>query len=360
LRRISVDSAQMGMTLARDIYDTLGKLVLEGGTTLDVAHMPVLSRLEVGSIIVQDSRVDDVVIVPLIPEDVEAQAVRLVYSLLAGNQAGLPEHIKIDLQTVARIIKRMIQGFYSTFMGEINPEGCRSKGNFEYIHPVKVAELSMMIGKEAGLSRPELELLGEAALLQNVGYTLLPDGFITNLNVEAEEKSSEFRKHPEMGHRILSHQKDLDARIAEAVWQHHEQWDGKGYPQELKGDKISTFARIIAIARTYHALVSERRGQKPYSPPEAAEFIVAFSGELFDPALVQTFIRNVPLYPKGVMVKLSSGEKGIVTDSKEGFIGRPVVRICYGRNGMPVDKPYSVDLTGLDQQNRNIADILDY
>ena len=360
MRRISVENAQLGMTLARAVYDTLGKLVLDAGTVLDVAHLPLLSRLEVGSIIVQDPRVDDVIIVPLISEEVEAQGVRLVHRLLSGNHGGLPEHVNLDLVAVGRIVKIMIQGFYSTFMGEINLEGCKSRGNYEYIHPVKVAELSLLMGKEAGLSRTDLDSLGKAALLENIGYILLPDGFVANLDASAEEKSPEFRKHPELGYQILSRHRELDTRVAEAVWQHHERWDGSGFPQGLKGDKISPFARIIAIASTYHALVSQRRGQQPYSPPEAAEFIVAYSGELFDPELVQTFIRNVPLYPKGVMVKLNSGEKGIVTDTNVGYIGRPVVRICYDRNGGVVQKPYDIDLTRQDQQNKMIVDILDY
>jgi len=360
LRRISVENAQLGMTLARAVYDTLGKLVLEGGMVLDVAHLPLLSRLEVGSIIVQDSRVDDVIIVPMISEEVEAQGVRLVQRLLGGNHGGLPEHVKLDLVAVERIVKLMIQGFYSTFMGEINLEGCKSKGSYEYIHPVKVTGLSLLMGKEAGFSRTDLDRLAEAALLQNVGYILLPDGFVANLDITAEEKSPEFKKHPELGYQILSRHRDLDTRVVQAVQQHHERWDGSGFPQGLKGDKISPFARIMAIASTYHALVSQRRGQQPYSPPEAAEFIVAYSGELFDPELVQTFIRNVPLYPKGVMVKLSSGEKGIVTDTNIGYVGRPVVRICYDRNGGVVQKPYDIDLTKPDQQNKMIAAILDY
>lgn len=360
MRKISVGNARLGMTLARAIYDTLGKLILDGGTLLDAAHLPTLSRLEVRSIIVQDPRVDDVIIVPLISEEIEAQGVRMVQRLLDGNYGGLPEHVKLDLGPMESVVKMMIKGLQSVFMGEINLEGCLSAGNYDYIHPVKVAGLSLLMGKEAGFARTDLANLGKAALLQNIGYVLLPESLMVNLDVSVEEKSPEFKKHADLGYQILCRQKEIDDSVAKAVSQHHERWDGNGYPQGLKGEKISLFARIIAIASTYHALVSHRRGQQPYPPPEAAEFIVAYSGELFDPELVQTFIRNVPLYPKGIMVKLSSGEKGIVTNANIGYIGRPMVRICYDRNGKGVPKLYDIDLTNSDHQSKMIVEILDY
>jgi HD-GYP domain-containing protein (c-di-GMP phosphodiesterase class II) len=360
MRRISVENAQLGMCLARAVYDGSGTLILETGTILDATHLPVLPRLEVREVIVQDSRVDDVIIVPLISEETEAHSVRLLHRLVDSNRGKLLEHVKLDIPAVDRVVKEIIQGFYSVFMGEINIEGCLSLGNFDYIHPVKVAGLSMLMGKEAGFNRADLTSLGISALLQDIGYINVPQNVLTNLDPETQEALPEFRQHVEIGNQILRRQRDMDPRIAEAVLHHEERWNGSGFNLKLRGEKISVFARIIAIASTYHSLISRRRNLQPVSPPEAAEYISAYSGELFDPKFVSVFIRSIPFYPKGVSVKLNTGEVGIVTDSNVGYIGRTKVRICYGRNNNEIPRPYDIDLTLPEYQKVTITGIVDY
>lgn len=359
MRRLSVENAQLGMILARAVYDGSGSLILDTGTVLDAIHLPVLPRLEVKDIIIQDARVDDVLIVPSISEETEAHAVRLLHSLMDSNRGKLVDHIKLDIPSVDRATKEIIQDFFSIFMGEINIEGCFSHGNYHFIHPVKVAGLSILLGKKAELSRADLVLLGMSALLQNIGYIGVPQGILTNLDPVAQASSPEFIKHVDIGVQILKRQKDLDPHIIEAVQQHHEHWDGSGYPGKIKGSKICNFARIIAIASSYHSLISSHRNQKAYTPPEAAEYISAYSGELFDPELVSIFLRNVPFYPKGISVRLSTGEIGIVTDSNIGYIGRTKVRVCYGRDGIEL-KPYNLDLSKPENQNVTIMEILDF
>lgn len=359
MRRVAVENAQMGMTLARAVYDGAGTLILDAGTVLDAAHLPVLPRLEVREVIVQDERVDDVIIVPLVSEETEAHAVRLLHKMIDTNRGKLLEYMKLDIPVADRVVKEIINDFYTVFMGEIDIDGCLSAGNYDYIHPVKVAGLTILMGKANGYSRHDLTSLGLAALLQNIGYISLPSGVLTNLDPVQQSTSAEFQKHAESGAQILRYQKDLDPRVAEAVLQHHELWNGSGYPRGLKGNKIVPFARLIAIAGTYHSLISHHRNQQPVTPPEAAEYISAYSGELFDPDFVQTFVRSVPFYPKGVSVKLNTGEIGIVTDSNIGYIGRTKLRICYGKNGIEV-KPYDKDLSAPENQSVTIAQILDY
>lgn len=358
--RISVQHAQIGMTLARAVYDTLGRLVLDNSTVLDMSHLPILERLDVRGIIVQDPRVDDVIIVPLISEEVEAQAVRQLHHVMDKDHGTLPEYVKMDMVSIERVIKNMVQGLYATMFGEINIEGCLSAPNYEYFHPVKATGLGLMLGKELGLSKTELINLGKASLLQNIGYTMIPKETIAALQPDSEEKSADYRKHPELGYRILSQEKDLDKSIREGIATHHERWAGNGFPRGLKGDQIPVFGRIISLASTFHALVSRRHGQQPFSPPEAAEFIVAYSGEYFDPEMVQVFVKNAPLYPKGVMVKLNSGESGIVVETNVGYIGRPKIRMCLDRNNKKFEQPYDIDLTQPDFLNQTITEILYY
>jgi HD-GYP domain-containing protein (c-di-GMP phosphodiesterase class II) len=360
MRRLAVENAQIGMILARAVYDGSGTLILDSGTVLDTIHLPVLPRLEVKEIIVQDSRVDDVIIVPSISEETEAHAIRLLHKLMDSNRGTLIDHIKLDMTSVDRVIKETIQDSFNIFLGEINIEGCLSLGNYDFIHPVKTTSLSILLGKRAGLSKAELTQLGTAALLMNIGYINVSQGVLTTLDPEAQAASPEFRKHVDIGAQLLKLQKGVDPKVIEAIAQHHELWNGSGYPNKLKSKQIGLYARIISVASNYHGLISNHRNQKAYAPPEAAEYISAYSGEYFDPEVVQIFMRNVPFYPKGVSVRLNNGEIGVVTDSNIGYIGRTTVRIFYTRDMLEVPKPYNVDLSKPENQHLTISEILGY
>jgi HD-GYP domain-containing protein (c-di-GMP phosphodiesterase class II) len=141
-----------------------------------------------------------------------------------------------------------------------------------------------------------------------------------------------------------------------AIAQHHERWDGKGYPDGLKGHEISLYARILGIADTYISLRSRRPYRKALRPHEAIEFIIAYSSELFDPELVKIFARQIPQYPAGITVILSSGEGGVVSASNPGHVARPVVRVLTV-NGVPVREPYDLDLSDPEYQRKIIVEV---
>jgi len=359
MRRISVENVRLGTILARAVYDEKGTLLLDAGTVLDVYHMPLLARLGAREVLIQDPRVDDIIIVPLISEALEAQAVRLMHLMLDGNTGKTANLVKLDLLQLDRIVKDMVQGLYTTFMGELNMDGCLLSANYNYIHPVKTAGLALFLAKELGLSRQEIISLGKAALLQNIGYISVPEHVLANMDESvAETISAEYRAHPEFGTMVIKQQGINDEKVLMAVSQHHERWDGSGFPKKLRGGQIHFFARLIAIADAYYSLVSRRPGRQPYSSPEAAEFITAYSGELFDPELVQLFIRSVPFYTRGMMVKLDTGESGVVTDPNTGYIGRPTLRILYDGNGNEKRKTEEINLTQASYQNKMVVEIL--
>jgi HD-GYP domain-containing protein (c-di-GMP phosphodiesterase class II) len=225
---------------------------------------------------------------------------------------------------------------------------------------VKVAGLSLLMGKLLGYDRVELASLGAAALLKDVGYIRLPPGVADGPQGPEEGELSQVREHPSQGAEILGQSEDLGPEVIQAVLQHHERWDGGGYPNGLVGPEISSFARIVSIADSYYDLVSVRPWRPALMPHEAIEYVMAYSGEMFDPELVRLFARQVPLYPTGIMVELNTGEVAFVTDANVGHIGRPMVRICYDRNEAEEKNPYDVDLSDPRHQGQLIVRVLEY
>ena len=102
-------------------------------------------------------------------------------------------------------------------------------------------------------------------------------------------------------------------------------------------------------------MVSQRICRPPYTPSEAYEYIAAYSGEIFDPEISRVFLDTLSVYPKGLLVKLSSREIGIVTESRAG--DRPQVRLLYDRYGKEMPRPKDIDLSAREYMDKNIVAI---
>jgi HD-GYP domain-containing protein (c-di-GMP phosphodiesterase class II) len=363
MRRISMQYAQPGIVLGTDVYDNYGNILFPQGTRLTYDNVDALARMGGGELFFEDRRVDDVPVTPVMPARLEGDGARKLRSLIevTRNVALYNSDLsRIDTTELEKIMYCMVQQLFPAAIGEVNAIGCFSIKDYDYVHPVQVAGLSILMGRKLGFKENDLTNLGMAALFENIGYVALPAGMMNEPDTLDTITMHEVRQHCQYGYQILKDFFTLSTDILTAVFNHHEQWDGKGYPQGLKGDAIAPFARIISIADVYYALVSRRPYRKHFLPHEAIEFIMAFSGEVFEPELVKLFTRLVPLYPTGVMVNINTGERCIISNANPGFIGRPVVRVCYDKNFTEVSHPYDLDLADGEHQHRLVTDVVEY
>jgi HD-GYP domain-containing protein (c-di-GMP phosphodiesterase class II) len=244
--------------------------------------------------------------------------------------------------------------------GEVAVPGCVSLEDYRYIQPIKTATLAMTLGKSCGILNDDLGNLGMAAVLKDVGYIAIPPEVLNKPELLTESDIAKIRKHPTFGYELLRQHESTSQEVANAVLQHHERWNGSGYPYGLKGADISLWAQIIAICDTFTALLSDRPGRRTYMPNEAVEYVMGYSGKQFNPDLVKIFVKQVPCYPSGLGVQLETGEMGIVSNPNLDFVGRPVIRVCYNTQVGPVKKPYTINLAEADHQQKVIVKVLDY
>ena len=159
-------------------------------------------------------------------------------------------------------------------------------------HSEQVAYYSLLIGKEMGLSEEELEILRNAAYLHDLGKIGIKDEILLKPGPLNEEERNIIKKHPVLTVEILQ-PLNIRKEEIEATLYHHERVDGKGYPKGLKGDEIPLYAKILAVADAYSAMISERPYRKKMSKEEAIETLKKNAGTQFDKEVVEWFLKAI-------------------------------------------------------------------
>ena len=156
-------------------------------------------------------------------------------------------------------------------------------------HSEKVTKYGLEIGRAMGFTVEELEILQRGGLLHDIGKIGIPNDILDKHGKLTEEERTLIQDHPRLGVRILE---PIGAftDVLRIVLQHHENFDGTGYPEGLVGEEISIYSRIFAVVDRYEALTANRPYRKALSPEEAAKFIQNNSGTQFDPSVVDVFL----------------------------------------------------------------------
>lgn len=156
-------------------------------------------------------------------------------------------------------------------------------------HCVRVAQKAVRLGRGLGLKENELKNLEYASILHDVGKAKISDFIRSKKTLLTDEENDEIKKHPIFGSEILRQMDSLDESVRLGVQYHHEQYNGQGYPEGLKGEEIPLFARIIAVSDTYDNLRTDTVYRKGVKTEEALVTIKRAAGTYFDPKIVDVF-----------------------------------------------------------------------
>jgi len=162
-------------------------------------------------------------------------------------------------------------------------------------HANRVRDLSVRIGERMGLPKTDLTALRHAAELHDVGIVGIPGNLLSKKRRLNEQETEMVRKHPFLGAKMLEGVPGMDA-TRRAILEHHEHFDGSGYPYGLRGDDVSIAARILSVAECYDSAVSARPHRVAITPEEALQMVRTGSGTLFDPEVAQMFTAEAPIH----------------------------------------------------------------
>lgn len=167
-----------------------------------------------------------------------------------------------------------------------------AKDRYTYGHSERVTKYSVAIAREMGLLEEDIEVIERAGKLHDLGKIGINDEILFSEGSLDEEKMNVIRTHPAKGVNILEPLKFLD-REKEIIRHHHERYDGRGYPDGLKGEQISLGARIMAVADAFDAMKSTRPYKNNLSKTEIVSELLSHSGTQFDPKIVNVFLKIV-------------------------------------------------------------------
>ena len=160
-------------------------------------------------------------------------------------------------------------------------------------HSNRVRDLSTRIGERMGLERADLTALQHAAELHDVGIVGIPGNLLAKKRRLSEQETEMVRKHPFLGSKMLEGVPGMDA-TRRAILEHHEHFDGSGYPYGLRGEDLSMLARILSVAEFYDSGVSARPHRTALPEEEVRQMVRGGAGTLFDPAVTQLFLQAIP------------------------------------------------------------------
>lgn len=198
---------------------------------------------------------------------------------------------------------------------------------YTYSHSLNVAIISLTLGIALNLDQEALTSLCIGALVHDIGKAFIPKSILLKPGRLTPEEFKMVKKHSELGYEFLNNNPYFNDSSKQVALEHHEHFNGSGYPYGKSGDTISRFARIVCIADVYDALTSNRAYKKALPPTDSLEYLMSNSGTLFDPELLTIFCRIVIPFPHGTIVNLSNGDMAQVQKTLPNYPLRPIVKI---------------------------------
>lgn len=286
-----------------------------------------------------------------------AQAQRLYLDALHAYRqvlADLQAERCVDLHGVRRIVQRMVDLCDEDDATLLGLTCVKSLEDYVLTHAVNVTILSLVLARAAQLPKRDLEHVGVAALLHDVGQLDVPEEVLERPGSLTEEEWSSIRRHTLHGALRLLEAGPLEftAPAALAALEHHLGVWGDGYPKLPSGWSTSVASKIVHIADTYDALTSRRvYRQQPVRPDRVLAFMLENAGMRFDPVLVKLFVLALGVYPPGTAVELDGGEVGIVVrpNREPERLHRPQVCVLLDAKGNPVENDPIVDLAAYER-----------
>ncbi|CAK0763400.1 HD-GYP domain-containing protein [Gammaproteobacteria bacterium] len=258
---------------------------------------------------------------------IKKEALQVVSRLMDDARLGR----QVETERLEPVVEGMIQSIFNNQDALLGAMRIRKMDKYTFEHSVSVAALLTSFCKTMGMSHDIIRQAAIGGLLHDIGKSMVPSEILNKPGRLTEEEFSIMRRHVDYGHEILKNSSLSDISNG-IIFEHHERYDGSGYPINKNSEEISRYGRMAAIVDVYDALTSHRCYHQGKSPHWVLGKLTEWSKYHFDPKLIQLFICCVGIYPVGTLTLLQSGRLAVVVELNEGDLLRPVVKVVYDKN----------------------------
>ncbi|MFA6014618.1 MAG: HD-GYP domain-containing protein [Gallionellaceae bacterium] len=252
---------------------------------------------------------------------------------------------KIDLQLCLPIIDDIVASMTRYPSALLPLTQLKTREEYHFQHSVSAAALAVSFGQVLNFSQSEISELCIGGFLHDLGNAKIPGKILHKPEKLDDTEFTLIKKHVDYSAEILHEIRGISEIAFESVAQHHERFDGTGYPRGLKADEISIYGQMMSIIDSYDAICSLRAYSKPTPPTAALRRLFELSGTQFNSRLVEAFIKGVGIYPAGSLVHLASGKLGIVREVVSNRLLQPIVLVIYSCKQKSEIDPFVVDLS---------------
>lgn len=329
MMRISLRHLRPGMIVGKCIFSSDGRFLLGNDVVLNASYISRLQSIGIDSVYVKSSFEEELEVPETVSEETRQQSLIAVKKALKSVQNSE----KINIEEMRTTVKAIVNEVILNSRTLVHLNDIRTHDDYTFSHSVNVCILSTVLGLAMGYSETRLRELSLGGLLHDLGKMVVPCEILNKPDKLTEDEFVVVKRHSESGFEILRRQHDVPLLASHIAFQHHEKVDGSGYPRGLVKEEIHEYARIVAIADVYDALISDRSYRRGMLPHKAYEILHASANSHFDEEILQVFFRYIALYPIGTMVQLNTGQIGVVTETFPSVQVRPVVSVIIDKNG---------------------------
>lgn len=323
MRRIKTEQIKGREILAKDVYSSSGVVLVSAGTILKKDYIEKLLELKITDIFVEDEISRDIQVKDITEEKINEQCAEKLKDTLERFSYATGE----ELQELSKVAMEVMEGVLLQREMIYTISNVRNYSKSLYEHSLSVAALSILVAVRAGYSQEETKEIAMGALLHDIGFTNVKEKYHEIILEEAEEKiQKEIKRHVVYGYIEVEQQDWISSVSREIILYHHERLDRSGYPFHMSGDKLKPQVRLVSICDAFDNMVYGNL-EKRKKVHEAQEEIRKNEGSKYDSGLVNIFLRSVATYPTGSIVRLNTGECGIVVRQNAESPTKPLIRI---------------------------------
>ncbi|MDY6968667.1 MAG: HD-GYP domain-containing protein [Spirochaetota bacterium] len=264
-------------------------------------------------------------------------AVGEVYKAIKNDEPFTTDEIEYSLSNIIDLIRENNNIFLFLY-------GLDEGKNYLLFHSVNVTFYALLIGIALKYTPVKLRELGLSTLLIDAGMAKMPVYITHKQSNLTEQEYNLIKTHPLHGFKALRDLGNVREKIAIVSLQHHEQFDGKGYPRGLKGSMISEYARIAMIADSYEAQTVNRSFRKKCLFYHAMKQLLSSGANKFDPVILRVFLSAMSVYPIGSIVQLNDKSIGLVIGSMTKKPLRPLIKLIFDSNHVKLTENVIINL----------------